>query len=115
MAGPLIDHRTIAKEFVRHFCAGDFNNLAPLLSPDLHLIGPLFDFDSAMDYLDALKNGPPVQCGYRLLSVTEDADSVSVFYEYEKPESTVTIAQLFRFRAQLISEILLVFDGRGFG
>jgi hypothetical protein len=46
------------------------------------------------------------------LSVTENGDTVAVFYEYDKRDVTLTIAQLFRFTDRQISEIRLVFDGR---
>ena len=51
---------------------------------------------------------------YRLLSVTESGDSVSIYWDYQKSIGAITIAQLFKFKNQKISEILLVFDGRGF-
>jgi hypothetical protein len=37
---------------------------------------------------------------------------VPVFYDYEKAEGALTIAQLFRFREGRIGEMLLVFGGR---
>jgi hypothetical protein len=106
-------HREIALEFVSRFCAGDVGGLEPLLAADLRFRGPLHEFRSRDAYLDTLRQDPPEQCGYRLLSLTESPDAVSLFYEYEKADSSVTIAQLCRFGKGTISEILLVFDGRG--
>lgn len=40
-------HRDIASDFLRRFCAGDIDALAPLLSSDLEFIGPLHQFDSS--------------------------------------------------------------------
>ncbi len=48
-----------------------------------------------------------------MLSVMADGDSVSVFDDYVKSEGALTVAQLCKFRNERISEILLVFDGRG--
>ena len=45
----------------------------------------------------------------------ESGDRVSIFYDYERRDRTMTIAQLFTFENQKIDEVLLVFDGRGFG
>ena len=104
----------IALEYLRRFCAGDIEGLEPLLCSDLRFEGPLFNFQSSRDYLTSLRSDPPEICSYRILNVTNDADSVVVFYIYEKSEREITIAQLFRFRDQKIAEILLVFDGRGF-
>ncbi len=106
-------NRDVAIEFVKCFCAGDVGALAPLLTPDLKLRGPFFKFDSADAYLDSLTNDLE-KCGYRLLSITEGEDSVSIYYDYEKSDRIITIAQLFKFKEHKISEILLVFDGRGF-
>ena len=109
-----MNNRDVAIEFVKCFCAGDVGALAPLLTPDLKLKGPFYQFGSADAYLDSLRNDPLEKCGYRVISVTEDADSVSIYYDYEKSDRTITIAQLFKFSNQKIQEILLVFDGRGF-
>lgn len=109
------NNREIALEFVTAFCAGDVDALVPLLTDDLQFSGPFFKFNSASAYLDVLRSGPLEPSGCRLISVTANTDSVSVYYDYDKSAATITVAQLFTFRDQKISEILLVFDGRGFG
>lgn len=106
-----MNHREIAEKFIACFCAGDIDGLATLLADDLRFTGPFFRFDSSNAYLDSLRNDPPEPGSYRLLSVTEDSDAVSVFYEYDKNGRPMTIAQLFGFRNGRISDILLVFDG----
>jgi hypothetical protein len=105
-------HREQAVEFVRRFAAGDVDRLEPLLAEDLQLTGPYLRATSRAAYLEALRQGPPEPCRFRILSVTDDGDQVAVFYEYEKPDSTLTIAQLFRFTGERISETHLVFDTR---
>jgi hypothetical protein len=109
-----MNNREVAIEFLRCFCAGDVNGLAPLLAEDLQFRGPFHQFSSSDAYLDTLRNDPPEKCGYRVLSITESGDSVSIYYNYEKSGGAITIAQLFKFRDQKINGILLVFDGRGF-
>lgn len=104
----------MALEFLKHFCSGDVIGISTLLGDDLQFNGPFHQFSSREAYLDSLKVDPPEKCGCRVLSVTENGDSVSVYYDYEKCDKTITIAQLFKFRNQKISEILLVFDGREF-
>jgi len=110
----MMNNCDVAIKFVKCFCAGDVDALAPLLTPDLKFKGPFFNFDSADAYLNSLKNGPLEKCGYQMLSITEGKDSVSINYDYEKSDRTIAIAQLFKFSNQKIQEILLVFDGRGF-
>jgi hypothetical protein len=109
-----MNNRDVAMEFLRCFCAGDINGLVPLLAEDLQFKGPFHQFSSSDAYLDSLKNDPLEKCGYRVLHVMESRDSVSIYYNYEKSDGAITIAQLFTFKNQKIREILLVFDGRRF-
>lgn len=104
----------MAIEFVRGFCAGDVEALVPLLAEDFRFSGPFFQFNSADAYLDTLRSDPLEAGGYKLLSVTENVDNVSIYYDYEKSDRVLTIAQLFKFKHQKICETLVVFDGRGF-
>lgn len=108
-------NREVAMEFLRRFCARDIDGLAPLLAGDLQFTGPFHRFGSSEAYLESLRDDPPEQSSYRVLSVTESADSVSVCYDYEKSNATITVAQLFTFENQKISALLLVFDGWPFG
>ena len=109
-----MNNRELAIEFVRCFCAGDVSGLASILAEDLQFRGPFHHFGSNQAYLDSLEAEPPEKCGYRVLSITENGDSVSVYYDYEKSDRTITVAQLFTIADQRIGQILLVFDGRGF-
>ena len=109
-----MNNQHLVIEFVKRFCAGDIDGLTPLSAAELQLKGPLYQFASRDDYLDALRKDPPDKSGYRLLSVTDSSESVSIFYEYVKTDGIITVAQLFRFKDQKISEMLLVFDSREF-
>ena len=62
--------------------------------------------------MESLKNDPPEKCTYKIVSVTEDDDRVAVFYNYEKADRVIPIAQLFKIANQKIMETLLIFDGR---
>ncbi len=105
-------NREQALEFVQRFAAGDIEGLEPLLAEDLHLAGPYLQVESRAAYVDALRREPPEPSSVRVLSVTDNGDTVVIFYEYEKRDNALTVAQLFRFTDQRISEIRLVFDGR---
>ncbi|MCZ6672372.1 MAG: nuclear transport factor 2 family protein [Verrucomicrobia bacterium] len=109
-----MNNRELAAEFLRCFCAGDIDGLASLMTDDFQFTGPLFSFESKGAYLDCLRRDPPDKCEYRVISLTEGPDSVSIYYDYKTSTQTITIAQLFSFREHKISEVLLVFDGRGF-
>jgi len=109
-----MENRDMALQFLNYFCSGDVDSLATLLVVDLQFKGPLYQFSSRDGYLDSLKDDPLEKAGYQISSVTESGDSVSIYYDYEKNDQVITIAQLFRFKKGRISELLLVFDGRGF-
>ena len=107
-------NREVALEYLRCFCSGDVDGLEQLLAADLNFRGTFHEYFSSADYLADLRSAPLETCGYRIINVTEDVGSVAIFYDYEKPDKVMTIAQLFKVREGKISEVLLVFDGRGF-
>jgi hypothetical protein len=107
-----LSNRELALEFIRRFCAGDVEGLAPLLGEDLDVQGPGGRFRSRAEYLDALEKDPPEKAGFQIISVTESEGGVAVCWDYQKRGGTLTIAQLFRFRDGAISESVLVFDRR---
>ena len=107
-----MDHQEIVNKYLKCFCCGDLDGLGAILDPELRFSGPLHYFDSASQYLESLQNDPPEACTYKILSITESVDSIAVFYEYQKIESTVLVAQLFKIRSHKIYEILLTFDVR---
>jgi hypothetical protein len=104
------ENRDLALEFVRRFCSGEVRGLEPLLAPNFNFQGPLFEFESREEYLEALAQDPPEAGPCRILSLTESQDQASVFYEIQRMEGTILVAQLFRFASGKICESLLVFD-----
>ena len=108
-----MSNRDVAIRFLERFSAGDVDGLVPLLAEDLRFEGPLHRFATRHDYLSCLRDDPPSPCECRVLSLTEKEDQVAVFYEYQKPDGAVTVAQLFCFEEGLIARTVLVFDGRG--
>ena len=107
-------NREVAMAYLKHFCAGDVDDLASLLADDLEFKGPFHQFSSSTAYLQSLRDDPLDRCSYRVLSVTEGDDRVSVYYDYQKPKGDLTVAQLFSFTDGKISKMLLVFDASGF-
>ena len=105
--------REVVQEFLRCFCSADVDALEPLLAEDLQFSGPYHHFGSRYAYIQSLREDPPEKCGYRVLAMAESGDDVCVFYDYKKIGKPITVAQLCKFKDRKISEILLVFDGRG--
>ena len=90
----------VAMAYISCFCAGDIDGLEPILASDLSFIGTFHSYQSDIEYLDSLRADPPEKCGYQVLSVTENADSVAVFYDYIKTDRVIKIAQLFKIKDQ---------------
>ncbi len=107
-------NQEIAIKYLNKFCKGEIDDLEPLLAPDFSFTGTLNSYSSAKKYLASLRDDPPELCDYNVISITENDDFVGLFYEYVKPDQVMRIAQLFKIKNQLIHEVLLVFDGRGF-
>lgn len=105
-------NREVVLEFLRYFCGGDIDGLETLLAEDLQFSGPYHHFGSRYAYIQSLKDAPPEKCGYRVLSLAANGDDVCVFYDYEKGDQSITVAQLCKFKDRRIGEILLVFDAR---
>lgn len=105
-------NKDLAKKYLEAFCAGDLPHLESLLADDLRFRGPFHNFRSASEYMDSLRCDPPEECGFKIYSITENENTVAVFYEYQKPDRVVQIAQLFEFKEQRIKDILIIFDTR---
>ena len=105
-----VTNREVAMAYLKHFCAGNVDGLASLLADDLEFKGPFHQFSSSRAYIQSLRDDPLDRCSYRVVSITEADDSVSVYYDYRKAKSDLTVAQLFNFTDGKISKILLVFD-----
>ncbi len=105
----------LAVKYLEAFCAGNLDRLEALLAEDLRFRGPFYTFKSASEYMDSLRRDPPEECGFKIRSITENESAVAVFYEYQKFDRVVQVAQLFEFKAQRIQDILLIFDGRAVG
>lgn len=110
----MMTNKDAALSYIDSFCHSDMAGLSELLADDLQFNGSLFQFHSRDEYLASLRENPPDESEYTILSITAESDSVAVFYLYEKPGQTPKLAQLFRFRGHKISHIDLVFDTRGF-
>lgn len=88
--------------------------LRELLHYDLVFEGPMYEFTSADDYLESLKQDPPVGMDYRILKSFADDTGVCLFYEFSKNEGGHVIrtpmAQWFEIEQGKIRRIRLVFD-----
>ena len=57
------------------FSGRDIGTLRSLFADDFTFRGPLYEFDSAEDYIRSLESDPPKDCHYRKIASFEDATS----------------------------------------
>lgn len=96
------------------FSGQDPEALNPLFDRDLLFEGPFYRFNSAHEYIDALKKDPPVGFEYDLINAYESGETVCLIYQFSKPGISVPMAQTFDFEGGKISKIRLIFDSAPF-
>ncbi len=106
----------LALRYMEIFYSGkNIDRLYQLFSDDFSFYGPLFQFDSAKDYVKSLIDDPPEGLTYKIIQSFESESSACLVYEFSKPGiSCVPMAQLFETNNDKISKILLIFDTRAF-
>lgn len=90
------------------------DGLENLLADDLDFEGPLFRFSTAKAYLDSLRESPPKDASYQIVSEYEDSDSACLIYRFTKPGIDTLMAQYFQVKDGKISKIRLIFDATAF-
>jgi len=77
---------------------------------DLYFEGPLYQFSSADDYIESLKQDPPSGMDYRIIKSYTDIDSVCLIYEFTRQGVSTVMAQTFDIHEGKIARIRLIFD-----
>ena len=105
----------LAEQYMRCFYGkAPLDDMEPLLANDLVFRGPLFQFSSAKDYLQALKADPPAAASYQMIKIFEIEDSVCLIYLFSKPGIETLMAQTFEIANGKIARIDLIFDTAAF-
>ena len=105
----------LALKYMEIFFSGEnLEELGDLFAKDLTFRGPLYEFNSAEDYIDSLKSDPPQEFAYEILSSFESSSSARLVYRFTKPGVSTLMAQLFEVSDDKISKIVLVFDTSAF-
>lgn len=84
--------------------------LRELLHGNLVFEGPLYEYSSADDYIEALSQDPPRDMDYRILKSFADDSSVCLYYEFSKPGIKTPMVHLFDIEDGKIRRIRLLFD-----
>jgi len=101
----------LAKQFLDIFYSGkNLDDLYRLVTDNFSFYGPLYQYNSAQAYIEALKNDPPNDLHYFILQEYENQTSVCLIYQFSKPGIQLPMTQLFEFQEEKISKITLIFD-----
>lgn len=92
------------------FSGERLGRLGDLLEEPFRFRGPLFSFSSVTEYVQSLRNDPPVDWDYSIIKAMQSGTSACLIYEFKKPGVVTPMVQLFETRQQKICDILLVFD-----
>ena len=92
------------------FNKGDFELLKPILAEDCKFRGPLYSFETAKDYIKALKADPPKDFKYEIINAYEDYCSSCLVYEFNKKGKSTIMTQVFEIENDKIQNIFLVYD-----
>ena len=105
----------IALRYMEVFFSGtNMDALRPLLADDFRFEGPFYTYDSADDYINALKADPPEDFAYTLINAYEGPSSVCLVFEFAKPGIRIPMVQLFELDNGRIRKVLLIFDTGAF-
>ena len=96
------------------FLGRDLERLNDIFHKDLRFKGPFQSFNSADDYIDSLKNDPPIGFSYEIIKSFQDTTSACLIYEFKKPGLRTTMTQLFEIEKNKICQIQLIFDTKPF-
>jgi len=92
------------------FSDKDMDHLKTILTNDCKFVGPFYQFNSAVDYINSLVKDPPVDFEYEIITSYEDDNSACLIYKFSKPGISTTMAQLFEVSGNKIYRIQLIFD-----
>ncbi|MEE9230590.1 MAG: hypothetical protein V3U86_07785 [Acidobacteriota bacterium] len=84
--------------------------MSQLFAEDFSFRGPLYEFDSAEDYINSLKSNPPHGFADEIIGSFENSSSACLIYRFTKPGVSTLMAQLFEVSDDKICKIWLVFD-----
>lgn len=84
--------------------------LKNLLADDLKFDGPFHKSSTVKEYLDSLRENPPMNASYKTEETFESENSVCLIYMFSKPGVKTRMAQTFEISDGKICKIKLVFD-----
>ena len=96
------------------FLTGDFSQLKHILADNLKFRGPLYNFDTAEDYIKSMQDAPPKDFKYQVIKSYEDSSSACLVYRFSKPGISTIMTQTFDTDNDKIRSILLIFDKSAF-
>lgn len=105
----------LALKYMEVFFSGkNLDELKSLLADDFSFTGPFYQFSSAENYINSLKEDPPREMKYKIIKLFEDENSACIVYQFTKENVSTPMAQLFETENGRLKKIVLIFDGKDF-
>lgn len=96
------------------FSGKNVDRLEEILTNDFTFTGPLYEFGSAAEYIDAMREDPLAGARYTITESFENEHAACLIYTFSRPGVTVTMAQTFTMWDGRICRVELLFDPRPF-
>lgn len=93
---------------------GDLDKLREIFATDLLFEGPLYQFNDAESYINALKKDPPKNCNYEIIDKFISDSGVCLIYNFTKGAKQTLMAQTFLIEFGYIKKITLIFNAQDF-
>ncbi len=105
----------LAKKYMDSFFGKKpLETMESLLADDLVFDGPFYSYCTSKEYLDSLRENPPIDVQYDLEEFYQNENSVCLIYLFSKPGVETRMAQTFEVADGKICKIKLVFDTNAF-
>ena len=105
----------LALEYLEIFVGNKpLSELSDILDEQCSFQGPMYQFNSAVAYINSLESDPALNASYDIIASFEDNSSACIIYQFKKPGIDTAMSQTFKIRNGKIVEILLIFDASVF-
>ena len=105
----------LAESYMKSFFGqSPLEMMSMLFAVDLEFEGPFYKSSTAKEYMDRLREDPPMDVHCIMERVYEDENSACLIYLFSKPGVETRMVQTFEIADEKIRKIKLVFDTNAF-
>ena len=105
----------LAESYMKSFFGqAPLEMMSALFAVDLEFEGPFYQSSTAKQYMDRLREDPPVDVHYVMERAYEDQNSACLIYLFSKTGVETRMVQTFEIADDKIQKIRLLFDTNAF-